>query len=73
MDLKPNGSEIMVTNENKREYIEYVPSGPVFIKSSSTFGGRPLPEHLVHVVDILLTARVPFWLGLMDWKVWLVS
>ena len=24
MDLKPNGSEIMVTNENKREYIEYV-------------------------------------------------
>lgn len=24
VDLKPNGSEIMVTNENKREYIEYV-------------------------------------------------
>uniref|UniRef100_A0A8C3RW72 E3 ubiquitin-protein ligase n=1 Tax=Chelydra serpentina TaxID=8475 RepID=A0A8C3RW72_CHESE len=23
VDLKPNGSEIMVTNENKREYIEY--------------------------------------------------
>uniref|UniRef100_A0A8C5W3M4 E3 ubiquitin-protein ligase n=1 Tax=Microcebus murinus TaxID=30608 RepID=A0A8C5W3M4_MICMU len=24
VDLKPNGSEIMVTNENKREYIEYL-------------------------------------------------
>lgn len=27
VDLKPNGSEIMVTNENKREYIEYVRGG----------------------------------------------
>lgn len=24
IDLKPNGSNIEVTNENKREYVEYV-------------------------------------------------
>ena len=25
IDLKPNGSNIQVTNENKKEYVEYVP------------------------------------------------
>lgn len=66
MDLKPNGSEIMVTNENKREYIEYVRTQPFLLSNrSGVFGGQPSPERLVHAVDVLLTAGVPFWLGLI--------
>jgi len=39
VDLKPNGSEIMVTNENKREYIEYVYADlQPFIKLNKLFG-----------------------------------
>lgn len=46
MDLKPNGSEIMVTNENKREYIEYVYAHlQFFIILNSMSGGLNL-DHL---------------------------
>lgn len=39
MDLKPNGSEIMVTNENKREYIENAYTQPLLIKSHGCLVG----------------------------------
>jgi E3 ubiquitin-protein ligase NEDD4 len=32
IDLKPNGRNIEVTNENKKEYIEYVFSHPFLLK-----------------------------------------
>lgn len=56
VDLKPNGSEIMVTNENKREYIEYVYTylqSLLFIKLNGIFGSCPLPKQLMRVGGIL--------------------
>lgn len=46
MDLKPNGSEIMVTNENKREYIEYVYAHLQFFIIVNSMSGGLYLDHL---------------------------